>query len=146
MSDDKDDDQAGIDELENVLAFTKPLDKHADIREARNMIRKPGGEVDRRCLHRSVWVNEKYRNCECRRCGAIIEAFDWLLERTKEGDIVEWDLKSVRGEIERRRENLEKLKQAELNTKGRIKTAQFKLNDLETAIWKIEQKMNEGKA
>lgn len=139
MSDEKDPDAEGVNELNNVLAFTKPFEKNADIREHLNLIIKPDPDLIR-CKCRSVWVDQRTRTLECRRCGRVIEPFDWIMTRTEFERKEYWELVELRDEIARRRESLEKLKKAEINTRGRVRTAQFKLNDLEAQVWKLEQR------
>ncbi|AHG22177.1 hypothetical protein Z042_23105 [Chania multitudinisentens RB-25] len=130
-------------QIDNILAFTKRFDSNADIREMRNFVEdKP--KDGRRCRHDKVLVSEHERKVTCRVCGAVLEAFDHLLALAKGETKIEWELKTLRMEITAHREGLEKLKREEVNTRARIKTAQFKLNDLNMAIDAAE-KVKAGK-
>jgi len=115
------DDLQHPDDSDNVLAFTKRFDSNSDIREMRNLVEvdRPEG-VARHCDHVNVLVDE--------------DSFDWILARAKGETRVEWELKSLRAEITNHREGLEKLKREEVNCRGRVRTQQFKLNDLNTEI------------
>ncbi|MDI9766464.1 hypothetical protein QM327_07820 [Pantoea dispersa] len=123
------------DDSDNVLAFTKRFDSNSDIREMRNLVEaeKPEG-VPHNCAHVNVLVDEHGRALTCRRCGAVVDPFDWMLARAKGETRIEWELKSLRAEITNHREGLEKLKREEVNCKGRVRTAQFKLNDINMEI------------
>lgn len=129
------DDLQHPDDSDNVLAFTKRFDSNSDIREMRNLVEadRPEG-VARHCDHVNVLVDEYTRALTCRRCGAAVDSFDWILARAKGETRVEWELKSLRAEITNHREGLEKLKREEVNCRGRVRTQQFKLNDLNTEI------------
>lgn len=120
-------------QIDNVLAFTKRFDSNADIREMRNFVEEKSTGI-RHCFHEKVLVSEHERKVTCRVCGAALEAFDHLLALAKGETKVEWELKRLRMEITAHREGLEKLKREEVNTRARIRSAQFKLNDLNMAI------------
>lgn len=127
---------------ENVLAFTKRFEQNADIREMRNLVEAPPpAHKPYRCHHANVLVDEHLRQLTCRRCGAVVDAFDWINDRAKGESKVEWELKSLRREITEHRQGLEKLKREEVNCKARIKTAQFKLNDINTETYKTGQEL-----
>lgn len=132
MTDQTKDEESQID---NVLAFTKRFDENADIREMRNLTQEPKPEnVPYRCTHMKLHVDSHHRSLTCRRCGAVVDPFDWINSIADGETKVEWELKTLRMEIAAHREGLEKLKREEVNTRARIKTAQFKLNDLNMAI------------
>ncbi len=122
-------------QIDNVLAFTKRFDEGSEIKDQLNLVKadKPEG-LPYRCPHVNVLVDDHLRQLTCRRCGAIVDAFDWINARASGEAKIEWELKTLRTEIIARREGLEKLKGEEVNTKARIRTAQFKLNDLNMAI------------
>jgi len=46
----------------------------------------------------SVWVDEKTRMVECKKCGAFMEAFDYLWMLAIEGDSLHRDLRHMREE------------------------------------------------
>lgn len=128
------------DDSENVLAFTKRFDSNSDIREMRNFVREPNpANLPRHCSHMNILVDDPHRMLTCRRCGAVVDAFDWISKVTDGEDKVDWELKSLRQEIKDHREGLEKLKREDINCRARIKNAQFKLNDINTAIYRAEK-------
>lgn len=123
------------DDSDNVLAFTKRFEQNADIREMRNLVEAPPpAHKPYRCHHASVLVDDHLRQLTCRRCGAVVDAFDWIDDRAKGESKIEWELRSLRREITEHREGLEKLKREEVNCRARIKTAQFRLNDVNLAL------------
>lgn len=127
-----------------VLAFTKRFDENADIKEMRNFVEEDE-RLSRCCTHQAVSVSEHERKVTCRQCGAVLDAFDYLLALAKGETKLDWELRVLRGEIKQHREGLEKLKREEVNCKGRIKTAQFRYNDVNTALLEAGDKLVELK-
>lgn len=142
MTDHTDNDESQID---NVLTFTKRFDENADIKEMRNLVEeeKPKN-LPYRCTHMNLLVDDHHRMLTCRRCGAVVDAFDWINAVTKGETKVDWELRGLRREITDHRQGLEKLKKEEVNTRARIRNAQFKLNDLQMELSAAE-KQQEGK-
>lgn len=119
----------------NVLAFTARYDSNSDIREKRNLVEveKPAN-TSSRCTHMKILVDKHFRQLTCRTCGAVVDAFDWVYAVTTGETKVDFELRSLRREITDHREGLEKLKREEVNCRARIKTAQFRLNDVNMAL------------
>ena len=123
------------DDSENVLAFTKRFDSNADIKEKLNLVKADKPEhAPYRCSHVNVLVDAHLRQLTCRRCGAVVDAFDWINARAEGEQKIEWELKSLRREVVEHREGLEKLKREELNTRNRIKNAEGKLAKISMEI------------
>jgi len=142
MTDQTENDESQID---NVLAFTKRFDENADIREMRNLTQEPKPDnLPYRCTHMKLQVDSHHRSLTCRRCGAVVDPFDWISSVAAGETKVEWELKELRREITDHRQGLEKLKKEEVNTRARIRNAQFKLNDIQMELSAAE-KAQEGK-
>ncbi|MFD3250044.1 hypothetical protein [Rahnella aquatilis] len=123
------------DDSENVLAFTKRFDSNADIKEKLNLVKADKPEhAPYRCGHVNVLVDAHLRQLTCRRCGAVVDAFDWINARAEGEQKIEWELKSLRREVVEHREGLENLKREELNTRNRIKNAEAKLAKISMEI------------
>jgi hypothetical protein len=123
------------DDSENVLAFTKRFESNADIKEMLNLVKADKPEhAPYRCGHVNVLVDEHLRQLSCRRCGAVVDAFDWINARAEGEQKIDWELKSLRREVVEHREGLEKLKREELNTRNRIKNAEGKLAKISMEI------------
>lgn len=134
MSDFNDEDN----EIDNVLAFTKRFDSNADIRAQLNVIKtKPPETVH--CMHKGLYVNEHERIVKCQRCGKVIDPFDWLLGQARKEFNIDFELRGLRQEIKDHREGLEKLKREEVNTRARIKTATFKLHDIQMKLHALDK-------
>ena len=130
------------DNSENVLAFTKRFDTNADIKEMRNFVAEaPAKSEDRRCTHSALTVDSHLRILTCRRCGAVVEAFDWIKAVCDGETKVDWELRRLRSEITEHRTGLEKLKREEVNCRARIKNANFKLNDIRIETEKADQEL-----
>lgn len=137
MTDHTDNDESQID---NVLAFTKRFDENADIKEMRNFVEeeKPKN-LPYHCTHMKLLVDDHHRMLTCRRCGAVVDAFDWINAVTKGETKIDWELRGLRREITDHRQGLEKLKKEEVNTRARIRNAQFKLNDIQMELSAAEK-------
>ena len=72
------------------------------------------------CQHRHIIVCEKSRSLECDVCGAVIDAFDFMLRWAKEDRSLEYRLKQLRDELKRLGEKLKKLRRMEKNAKARL--------------------------
>jgi len=133
-------DESELDNSDNVLAFTKRFEANSDIKEKLNLVKadKPK-DAPYRCDHVNILVDDFLRQLTCRRCGAVVDAFDWINARASGEAKIEWELKSLRQEIKDHREGLEKVKREEVNCRARIKTAQFRLNELNIGIYKAEK-------
>jgi hypothetical protein len=123
------------DNSDNVLAFTARFDSNSDIRAKRNLIEadRPDG-IPYHCTHMGILVDKHFRQLTCRRCGAVVDAFDWIYAVTAGETKIDLELRSLRREIQDHREGLEKLKREEVNCRARIKNAQFRLNDVNLAL------------
>ncbi|WP_312836660.1 hypothetical protein [Pantoea sp.] len=121
------------DDSDNVLAFTKRFDSNADIREMRNVTEAPKPAFQH-CFHNKVETDEHRRVINCRLCGKVIDPFDWVLSIANKETKLDWELTGLRGEIKQHREGLEKLRREETNCRARIKTSQFRLNDVNMAL------------
>jgi len=118
----------------NVVSIWERSDPNADINEMKNFVEAEPPPEARDCTHPSILVNEYHRSITCRHCHATLEPFEYLLRLAKKETRIDWDLRALRAEIKRRREGLDNLKREETNTRARIKTASFRLNDINVAI------------
>ncbi|MCV5863299.1 hypothetical protein OFN36_30280, partial [Escherichia coli] len=73
------------------------------------------------CLHPGYLVNEHERQIKCRKCGAIIDPFDLLLDIARKETNLANDVSLLRKEESQRRANIQKLIQIERNAKSRIR-------------------------
>jgi len=119
---------------DNVIDIWVHRDPNADINEMKNFVEAEKPEAARRCPHANVLVSEFDRAISCRVCQATLDPFDYLLSLAKKETRLDWELRALRGEIKTRRDNLAHLKREEVNTRGRIRNAQFKLNDIHQAL------------
>jgi len=118
----------------NVISLIDRIDMNADINNMKNFIEETPPKESRYCPHSGVIVSEFERTLTCRVCGAKLDPFDYLLSLAKKETRLDWELRTLRGEIKQHREGLENLKREEVNCRARIRTAQFRLNDINTAL------------
>ncbi|MBF1995682.1 hypothetical protein HW114_09350 [Serratia symbiotica] len=104
-------------ELANVVLF--PV-KDADPIDSVGFIYEKGAL----CAHPGIYVNEPERQCRCKKCGAVIAPFDYLLSIAKRETRLAGNIKALRDEERYRRVNIAKLIQVEKNAKARIRRAQ----------------------
>ncbi|EMH4161637.1 hypothetical protein RJ498_000853 [Pluralibacter gergoviae] len=103
-------------ELSNVVSFPE---RKEDLRDGMAM-QKEGAEK-LYCRHDSVLVDEKERTLRCRRCGALVEPFNYILHLCDTESRYVENVKYLRREEKQRRQNIEKLIQIERNAKARIR-------------------------
>lgn len=104
-------------ELGKVVFFPA---KNKDLQDGL-VIQREGERV--RCMHATVWVNEKDRTLRCRKCESLIEPFDFLMTLCDQESRYMESVKYLRREEKQRRQNIEKLIQIEKNAKSRIRRA-----------------------
>ncbi|EBY2674467.1 hypothetical protein ACKKIY_004537 [Salmonella enterica subsp. enterica serovar Brandenburg] len=105
-------------ELSNVVAFPQ---RKEDLCDELVMRREEDSKIY--CLHDSVLVNEKERTLRCRRCGSVVEPFNYILYLCNTENRYVENVKYLRREEKQRRQNIEKLIQIEKNAKARIRRA-----------------------
>ena len=128
-------------EPDNVVSLLDRIDPNADIDSMKNFIQKPVPDNVKYCQHLGVIVDEFERNVTCRRCGKALDPFDYLLSVAKKETRVDWDLRQLREEIKRHRSVLESMQREEVNCRGRIRNAQFKLMDINNEISQLADQL-----
>lgn len=73
------------------------------------------------CWHKHINVDAEQRIIECRSCGAVLDAFDWLRNWAQEGWNLEYAYEKLQWQIDQKRKELEELKRLENNTKARMR-------------------------
>lgn len=106
-------------ELSNIVAFPSSAESPKD---NVNFLMERG----QFCLHPGYLVNEHDRQIKCRKCGAIIEPFDLLLDMARKETNLANNVTQLRKEESQRRANIQKLIQIERNAKSRIRRAGHK--------------------
>jgi hypothetical protein len=105
-------------ELGNVVAF--PLADESDPKAKVNFLLENDGRF---CLHPGYTINEHDRKVKCKKCGAVIDHFDLLMQIAKKETHLANDVSALRQEEKQRRVNIKKLIQIERNAKARIRKA-----------------------
>lgn len=107
-------------ELGNVVAF--PLADNANPKQKINFLLESDGQF---CPHPGFTINEHAREVKCKKCGAVIDHFELLLQIAKKETHLANDIGELRREESQRRANIEKLIMIERNAKSRIRKAGF---------------------
>jgi len=121
-------------ETNNVVEFRQHHDPNADINEMKNFVEDTQPPEAKYCPHDNILVSEFERSIKCRLCGAQLDPFGYLLSLAKKETRLDFQLRTLRSEIDRRRLEVENLKREETNTRARIKNAKFRLIDVNNAI------------
>lgn len=108
-------------ELSNVVVF--PQGDDADPATKINFLLEKDGEF---CLHPGFTINEHDRQVKCKKCGAVIDHFELLMQIAKRETRLANDVSMLRKEEKQRRLNIDKLIQIERNAKARIRKSGFK--------------------
>lgn len=108
-------------ELSNVVSFPE---RNQELGDELTMQRQAGGKIY--CHHDAVLVDEKERILRCRRCNALVEPFNYILQLCETEHRYLQSVKQLRREEKQRRQNIEKLIQIERNAKARIRKSGHK--------------------
>lgn len=108
-------------ELSNVVVF--PLADEADPKSKVNFLLENEGHF---CLHPGYTINERDRQVKCKKCGAVIDHFDLLMQIAKKETHLANDIRELRREEKQRRINIDKLILIESNAKARIRKSGVK--------------------
>ncbi|HGM7072178.1 TPA: hypothetical protein ACKQDX_002116 [Serratia marcescens] len=108
-------------ELSNVVVF--PQGDDADPTAKINFLLEEDGKF---CLHPGFTINEHDRQVKCKKCGAVIDHFELLMQIAKRETRLANDVSMLRKEEKQRRLNIDKLIQIERNAKARIRKSGFK--------------------
>ncbi|HIE0705122.1 hypothetical protein [Serratia marcescens] len=108
-------------ELSNVVVF--PQGDDADPAAKINFLLEEDGKF---CLHPGFTINEHDRQVKCKKCGAVIDHFELLMQIAKRETRLANDVSMLRKEEKQRRLNIDKLIQIERNAKARIRKSGFK--------------------
>jgi hypothetical protein len=71
------------------------------------------------CTHTKLTLSKADRNLTCKRCGAVLDVFDWLCEEVSKANNFFREKKSLEHDIQRKREQIEMLQAEEKRIKSR---------------------------
>lgn len=108
-------------ELSNVVVF--PQGDDGDPATKINFLLEKDGDF---CLHPGFTINEHDRQVKCKKCDAVIDPFELLMQIAKRETHLANDVSMLRKEEKQRRLNIDKLIKIERNAKSRIRKAGFK--------------------
>lgn len=80
------------------------------------------------CNHFPITVDSHSRTCTCRDCGAVVDAFDWLLGWAKREDGEVMAITGLRKEREKLEEEIRDLKRQRANAKSALDRALIAAN------------------
>ncbi|WP_244967806.1 hypothetical protein [Xenorhabdus budapestensis] len=92
-----------------------------------------------RCKHPSITVDEQYRVITCNQCGCNVDAFDYMLERARGGELVVREIEKLYQRRDELRAACDNLLKEEKNTKVRLRGAKTQLQFLENDIKKTQE-------
>ncbi|MDE9565964.1 hypothetical protein KKI93_18350 [Xenorhabdus bovienii] len=90
-----------------------------------------------RCKHPAITIDEQYRVITCDQCGCNVDAFDYMLERARGGELVVREIKELYQRRDELRAACDNLQREEKNTKVRLRGAKAQLQFLENDIKKV---------
>ncbi|MER2492333.1 hypothetical protein [Catenovulum sediminis] len=73
------------------------------------------------CMHSAVFVVEHSRNLECRKCGKVIDPFDFLLKEAQKQQNTIFDIRGLISEKEKLSQEVEGLKSEKRNIQAQIR-------------------------
>ena len=89
------------------------------------------------CRHPAVYAVEETRTLECQFCGATVDPFDFIYERSVSGKKTQMELEYIKQRHQRLAKRTEELEDEETAIKKRIRTARRNLKDVEDNTTRI---------
>jgi hypothetical protein len=120
------------DESDNVIALVQPKSDEERLLNVVVTDRKSAGQ--HYCKHVQTQISETNRTIVCKQCGVIIDPFELVLDRAKNGENIVAEIKRLYTKRDELRESVANLEREEKNAKARLRSARtgilFAENDL----------------
>ena len=120
------------DETDNVVTLVQP--KSDEERLLNVVVTDRKNAVQHYCKHVQTQVSEANRTIICLQCGLIIDPFELVLDRAKNGENIVMEIKKLYAKRDELRESVANLEREEKNAKARLRSARtgiiFAENDL----------------
>jgi phage shock protein A len=95
--------------------------------KAKETVMTPVKSYSRGCSHTAITLDEHRRKIECKNCGKVIEAFDYLFDFANGQQRIVWRLKSVEDEVKQLEEKVGELKRVKSNLQAQVRRLNSKV-------------------
>lgn len=126
---------------DNVITLVQPKSEEEKLLNVVITERKSIGQ--KYCKHSQTQISEANRTLTCRQCGSILDPFEVILDRARNGENIVFEIKALYAKRDELREAVANLEREEKNAKARLRSARTSIlyaeNDLKNTEQGIKQ-------
>lgn len=126
---------------DNVITLVQPKSEEEKLLNVVITDRKNTGQ--KYCKHNQTQISEANRTLICRQCGSMLDPFEVILDRARNGENIVSEIKSLYAKRDELRQAVANLEREEKNAKARLRSARtsilFAENDLKNTEQGIKQ-------
>ncbi|HIG9583326.1 TPA: hypothetical protein ACYEKW_004865 [Escherichia coli] len=130
-----------MNEGDNVITLVQPKSEEERLLNVVITDRKSGEQEY--CRHLHTKISEVNRTIICNRCGLVLDPFEFILDRARNGENIVSEIKSLYAKREALRESVAKLEREEKNAKARLRAARTAILYAENDLKNIEREANQ---
>ncbi|WP_395303417.1 hypothetical protein [Enterobacter sp. ECC-019] len=120
------------DSADNVVQLVQPKSEEEKLLNVAITDRKSAGQ--KYCKHNQTQISEANRTLICLQCGSMLDPFEVILDRARNGENIVFEIKSLYAKRDELRESVANLEREEKNAKARLRSVKtsilFAENDL----------------
>lgn len=117
---------------DNVITLVQPKSEEEKLLNVVITDKKSTGQ--KYCKHNQTQISEANRTLICRQCGSMLDPFEVILDRARNGENIVSEIKSLYAKRDELRQAVANLEREEKNAKARLRAARtsilFAENDL----------------
>lgn len=126
---------------DNVIHLVQPKSDEEKLLNVSITDRRSAGQ--KYCKHSQTQISEVNRTLVCLQCGSMLDPFDVILDRARNGENIVFEIKRLYAKREELRESVSNLEREEKNAKARLRSARtsilFAENDLKNTEQGVKQ-------
>ncbi|EPJ5863758.1 hypothetical protein JRA82_004617 [Raoultella ornithinolytica] len=126
---------------DNVITLVQPKSEEEKLLNVVITDKKSTGQ--KYCKHNQTQISEANRTLICRQCGSMLDPFEVILDRARNGENIVSEIKSLYAKRDELRQAVANIEREEKNAKARLRSARtsilFAENDLKNTEQGIKQ-------
>ncbi len=127
---------------DNVVQLVQPKSEEEKLLNVVISDKKSSGQ--KYCKHNQTQISEANRTLVCRQCGSILDPFEVILDRARNGENIVLEIKSLYARRDELREAVANLEREEKNAKARLRSARTSILFAENDLKNAEQGVGNG--
>lgn len=125
------------DNRDNVIHLVLPKSEEEKLLNV--VVADKKSTVQKYCKHNQTQISEANRTLICRQCGAMLDPFEVILDRARNGENIVLEIKSLYAKRDELRESVANLEREEKNAKSRLRSARTSILFAENDLKNTEQ-------